>query len=298
VACAGWPASWAPATGSGGWCNAIGADDASSAEMRQPPRRRLGADPLTLDDRSVDRLLTGTLRAANAPPGYARVGELLAATVAPPTPRELAGQEAVLAELRAATRARAPATTRAAGPRRRRRRAGLAVVVVAGALATGGAAAAATGHLPEPVRQAARSVLTVTGGGPATPTAPSPGAGTAGSGGVGPAAAPPAGTPARGPGSAAVGSAAQPDLEGLCQAYLAGKGGEQGGKLDATAFKALSEAAGGDDRLPAFCQRLQPADARQQEPGKPRRQDPPGEDQGQPGLPADPHGNDGAGRPR
>jgi hypothetical protein len=288
----------------------MGAEDASSAEMRRPPRPRFGADRLALDDDSVDRLLTGTLRGADAPPGYARVAEVLAATVAPPTPRELAGQAAVLVELRAVTGARTSAAASPPSRPRRRRRAGLAVVVVAAALATGGAAAAATGHLPDPVRQAARSVLTVTGGGPATPTPPGPG--TADAGGAGPAAAPSTGTPGRGPGSGAAGPVAHPDLEGLCQAYLAGKGGEQGGKLDATAFQTLSAAAGGDDQVPAFCRRLQAADAKQKEPKKHGQQDPPGEDQDQrgPGAPATtggggggqgqagPHGSDATATPR
>ena len=94
-------------------------NDAPSAEMRRPPPN----DPLALDDASVDRLLSG----AGAPPGYAGVARLLAAAVAPPTPEELAGQAAVLAELRAVTRDRRDAAP-ARPPRPRRRRAGLAVV--------------------------------------------------------------------------------------------------------------------------------------------------------------------------
>jgi hypothetical protein len=159
------------------------AEDAPSAEMRQPPPN----DPLALDDVSVDRLLSGTLPAAGAPPGYAGVARLLAAAVAPPTPRELAGEAAVLAELRAVTRERrAAASVRPA--RHRRRRAGLAVVVVVGSLATGGVAAA-TGHLPGPVREAARSVLGPAGGPLATSSSPAsagaPDTGMAGSGGAG-----------------------------------------------------------------------------------------------------------------
>ena len=83
----------------------------------------------------------------------------------------LAGQAAALAELRAVTRART-ATRRTSKPERRRR-VGLAAVVVVGALATGGVAGAATGHLPGPVREAARSILVTVGG--AEPAAPTPG---------------------------------------------------------------------------------------------------------------------------
>jgi hypothetical protein len=253
--------------------------DASSAEMR----RRPSTDPLALDDASFERLLSGTLPAAAAPPGYAGVARLLAATVAPPTPRELAGQAAVLAELRALTRGRR--ATALAGPARpRRRRAGLAVVVVVGALATGGVAAA-TGHLPGPVREAARSVLGP-GGGPSASSSPAPvappGAGTAGSGGTGPGGT--ASTAGAGPrsGPAAAGPAAGPALDGLCQAFLAGNGSEQG-KLDAAAFKKLAAAAGGDDRVEVFCEELLAADVQVKGPKESKPKDPPndgGQDQG------------------
>ena len=264
----------------------MGADDASSAEMRRPTRPRHGFDPLALDDLSVDRLLTGTLVPASAPPGYARVAELLAATVAAPTPRELAGQASVLAEVRAVARTRSSvALAGPARPPRRRRRAGLAVVVVVGALATGGvAAAAATGHLPEPVRQAARSIL-ASGGEPATPEPPEPApVTTTGSGGAGLGAAPSTGATASGLGAAASGSVAQPELEGLCRAFLAGKGGEEGRKLAASAFQFLARAAGGADRTRGFCQRLQATDAEPKASMEPKPQDPPGDgNQGQGG---------------
>ena len=76
------------------------------------------------------------------------------------------------------TRTRTAATRRASKPRRRRR-AGLAAVVVVGALATGGVAGAATGHLPGPVREAARSILVTVGGARAGRTHAGAGAGTA-----------------------------------------------------------------------------------------------------------------------
>jgi hypothetical protein len=171
------------------------------------------------------------------------------------------------------------------------------VVVVVGALATGGVAAATTGHLPEPVRQAARSIL-ASGGEPATlePPEPAPVA-TTGSGGAGLGGAPSTGAPGGGLGAAASGSVAQPELEGLCRAFLAGKGGEQGEKLDATAFEALSRAAGGDDQMRTFCQRLVAVDAKQ-EPKEPRQNVPPGnEDHGLGGPPATTGGGQGQGSP-
>jgi hypothetical protein len=257
----------------------MGAEDASSAEMRRPHP----TDPLALDDASVERLLSGTLPAASAPPSYAGVARLLAATVAPPTPRELAGQAAVLAELRAVTGRRRAATLPTRPARSRRRRAGLAVVVVVGALATGGVAAA-TGHLPGPVREAARSVLGPAGGAATSPaSSAAPGTAAAGSGATGPASV--AGSGPR-PGPAAAGPAAGPALDGLCRAFQAGKGGEQGAKLDATAFEALATAAGGADEVPAFCEDRLAADAKAKKPEKPRKDPPGGAGQGQGSPPA------------
>ena len=195
-------------------------DDASSAEMRRPP----DPDQLAVDDDTLERLLTGGLPPAQAPSGYAEVARLLAAAVAAPHPSELAGQAAALEELRAVTRARAAAGGwRAARvDTRRRRRTGLAVVVVAGALAAGGVAGAATGHLPGPVREAARTILATVGGAePPTPTPPHSARGrrrspTAAPTGAGrPRPAPP---PAAGSGSGGRRAGGRPGREGLCQA--------------------------------------------------------------------------------
>jgi hypothetical protein len=288
----------------------MSADDASSAEMRRPPDR--DADPLALDDDTVERLLSGTLPPAQAPPGFAKVAELLAAAAAAPSPAELAGQEAVLAELRAVTRGRPPAvrSSRRARTSRRRRRAGLAVVVVVGALVTGGVAGAATGHLPGPVREAARSILGTTDGGtPSTSTQagqpPAPVKRPAGSGG-GLGGARPGVSTGRGPGAAGAGPAAAPNLEGLCRAVMYGNGAELGGKLDATAFEVLARAAGGEDKVAAFCEDLLPGDQKLKEPKttkdtkKPKDQEqpsPPGNaDQGQGGPSTSTGSGDGQGQ--
>ena len=244
------------------------AEDASSAEMRRLPTNR-DADPLALDEDTVEQLLTGAFPPGQAPAGYAEVVQLLAAAAAAPTPGELAGQEAALAELRAVARARPAATVAPvlASPPRRRRRTGLAVVVVVGALATGGAAGAATGHLPGPVREAARTILG-TGGGQAPPAStdtgqpPAPVKRPAGAGGGLPGSRP-GRTTGTGPDA---GPAATPNLAGLCQAFLSGNGAEEGGKLDATAFEALARAAGGQERVPAYCQDLLPGDKKIKEP--------------------------------
>ena len=256
------------------------ADDASFADMRRP---FTDPDPLALDEETVERLLAGDLPPSQAPPGYARVAALLAATTAEPTPEELAGQAAVLAELRAVTRPRrAGAHTRRAARPPRRRWAALAAVALVGALVTGGVAAAATGNLPGPVRNVARSILDTAGGvGPGTPTMPAPAstsrASTPGSVQAGQSTRP---TGASGPGSATTGAAAapNPNLEGLCQAYLASEGAEQGKKLGATAFQDLAKLAGGAEKIRAYCQQVLAGGATPED-GKP--QPPPGGGQGQ-----------------
>jgi hypothetical protein len=193
-------------------------------------------------------------------------------------------------------RTRPPATTAPvlASPPRRRRRTGLAVVVVVGALATGGAAGAATGHLPGPVREAARTILG-TGGGQAPPAStdagqpPAPVKRPADAGGGLPGSRLGVSTSRR-PGD---GPAASPNLEGLCQAFVSGNGTEEGGRLDATAFEALARAAGGQERVPAFCEDLLPGDQkakepRAQEPKKPKPSGNGGQGQGGPPDPSSP----------
>jgi hypothetical protein len=82
-------------------------DGASFAEMQRPspdpavdPAVDPGIDPaadwLALDQATVERLLVGE----QVPVGYGPVAGLLAALVAPPSQRELAGQAVALAQLR------------------------------------------------------------------------------------------------------------------------------------------------------------------------------------------------------
>jgi hypothetical protein len=158
------------------------------------------------------------------------------------------------------------------------------VVVVVGALATGGAAGAATGHLPGPVREAARSILG-TGGGQAPPAStdagqpPAPVKRPADAGGGLPGSRLGVST-SRGPGD---GLAASPNLEGLCQAFVSGNGTGEGGRLDATAFEALAGAAGGQERVPAYCEALQPKDEKAKQPSdskEPKPSDNGGQGQG------------------
>jgi hypothetical protein len=271
----------------------MGDDDASFADMR---RRFTDPDPLALDEETVERLLAGDLPPSQVPPGYAQVAALLAATAAEPTPEELAGQAEVLAELRAVTRPRRTAahTRRAARPPRRRW-AGLAAAALVGVLVTGGAALAATGNLPGPVQNVARSILGNGGGaGPVAPTEPGQETAAAGpnrtstSASTGPTAGAegrqPAGTGGPGTGSTAAGKRAGPDVEGLCQAFVAGRGAEQGKKLDATAFQALAKLAGGAEKIPSYCEEVLAVGAKPKEQDK-KPQPPPGGGQGQGGPP-------------
>ena len=294
--------------GSGGWCNGMDPDGASFAEMHQPSMDP-ATDPLALDQATVERLLAGELVGEQVPVGYGQVAALLAAVVAPPSPQELAGQAAVLAQLRAVTRHRsavgsrvgaAARSGRAGRPaRRRRRRVGLAVVVVVGALSTGGVAAA-TGQLPGSIRDAARNLRTMVGG-PAVPTETGPGRRPAPTGTTGGDGQGVDGQGARPAGEPGVGSRVVPGVaaDGLCRAFLAGRGGVKGNRVDAAAFQALARAAGGPDKIVAFCQGVQPGSAEpdKQKPDKPPRTSG-NEDHGPGGPPPDPGGgNQGQGGP-
>ena len=275
------------------------ADDASPAEMR---RRHADphADQLALDEETAEQLLTGQLSPAQAPPRYAEVAALLSAAAAPPAPEELAGKAAALAELRAVTgagraaastrRGRAGTHTRRAVRPPRRRWAGLAAVALVGALVTGGAAVAASGNLPGPMRDAARSILGTVGGAPepATPTQPDPQPAAAPSSPAsasttaGPKGPRPAGSTT--PGSAPIGAGpvGEAEKEGLCKAYLASQDKENGKKMAAAAFERLAEAAGGERKIPAYCNGTQPGGPKKDE----KKQPPPGgPGQGQGGSP-------------
>jgi hypothetical protein len=193
----------------------------------------------------------------------------------------------VLAELRAVTRPRrAGAHTRRVARPPRRRWAGLAAVALVGALVTGGVAVAAGRNLPAPVRNVARSILGGAGGdlGPATPTRPDPRAAPAASSpaspGVtaGPKGPLPTGSTVPGSGPKGAGPLAEPDREKLCKAYLAGQDKDHGKKMDAAAFKRLAEAAGGETRIPAYCNGTQADDRRSRDE---KQQPPGGQEQGQ-----------------
>jgi len=236
-------------------------DDAAFAELLRRLADSAGDDPLALDDDTAERMLAGDLDPADAPPGYAEVAVVLAAATAEPHPDELTGAAAV-AELAAVNRS-GPAAARPAGRPGRRPRTGLAVAVVVGALSMGGVAAAATGHLPGPIREAARDVLIRAGVATADPPAvqgrDAAEAGAGGGAGPEDQGAQPTGTTGHGGRrSGAATPAGTGTRNGLCRAYLAGKGSRRGRNADVAAFRALAAAAGGPDRIASWCQGTRP----------------------------------------
>jgi hypothetical protein len=190
---------------------------------------------LALDEGTAERLLTGRVAPADAPPGYGLAAAVLAAASAPPDADELAGESAVVAVFAAAARSR-PVSVRLLTPRRSQVLTKLltvkAAAAVLGVLVGGGVAAAATGNLPAPAQQAAHALL----GGAGVP-APAGATVTTRAHPVGP-------------------DAAGPAALGLCRAWSAGQGGQHGSKLDAPAFAALAKAAGGSDQIAAYCARV------------------------------------------
>jgi hypothetical protein len=226
-------------------CNTLPAGDALAREMRRLLRAHHD-DRLALDEATAEGLLTGRLAPADLPVAYARVAELLAAAAAPPSAEELAGEAAAVARFAAAAHSR-PVRLLHLNPRRSRVLTKLltvkAAAVALGMLAAGGVAAAATGTLPAPAQQVAHTVLGRAG-------VPAAGASTTTASSASTATTPTttaAGAHAGGP------DAAGPAAQGLCRAWAAGQGGQQGKKLDAVAFAALARAAGGSGKVAAYC---------------------------------------------
>ena len=127
-------------------------------------------------------------------------------------------------------------------------------------LSIGGVAAAATGLAPASGERAATS---------ASPRTPDGQVGHAQGDAATLIHGPDAATPTNGstPGKPSD-HAAGPDASGaarhgLCQAWSAGRGDENGQRADSTAFQALAAAAGGAARVPAYCQEEVDASAEQ-----------------------------------
>jgi hypothetical protein len=272
------------------------------------------ADPFALDDRTVERLLAGRLAPADVPPAYAGVARLLAVVAAPPSPEELAGQAAAVTQLQAVVRARPLVVVAGRAARSRRRfRAKVAAIAVVGVLSVSGIAGA-TG-LGEPIRRAAQTALAgigiadpaaqsdgreaasadprpadaeqaavdglcrayLAGGRDAKSDAAAFRALAAAAGGTDRIA-----TYCQASSSSTTASqqagygSSRAALQGLCRAYVAGQGGQHGAKTDATAFRALSVAAGGSGNIATYCQTMTSKPVGGQTQGQDRRPSTPG----------------------
>ena len=210
--------------------NAPGGGGALPRDMR-PLLALLGSTPV-LDEDTADRLLSGRLDPADTPSAYAPVARLVKAATGPAAPEELAGEAAVIAAFMAMAHANPPTHV----PRRASMPSKLfsvkaAAAVLAAVLSVGGVAAAATGMLPgRAAQQATDHASSAVGGG-----SPAQAQGSSQSAAKGPDA---------------TGSA----KNGLCQAWQSGQGGTNGKREDSTAFQALATAAGGADKVDAYCQ--------------------------------------------
>lgn len=207
------------------------------------------------------------------------LNDLLAAASAPARRGELAGEEAAVVAFRAAHLAEA------VQPRRQSMlkvtlakvlTVKIAAVAVA-TLAVGGVAvAAATGNLPNQGNPTPPPAVTV-------PSLPNRASGSSGEG-EGPNAPDKnkddKGTAPGKPNGDNASQSQSSSLAGLCNAFTAGAGADQGKALENPAFTALITAAGGKDKVPAYCADLA---------GKPGKS---GNPPGKPGTPGNGNGPD------
>jgi hypothetical protein len=266
-------------------------DDVLGSDMHRLPWFPEVAPPVA-DQDSLERLLDGRLDPGSAPPGYGGVARLLAAAAAPAAPEELAGEQQALAQF-AAVHSRPPtrASRRTAVPSKLFTMKAAAAALVA-VLSVGGVAAAATGLLPGRAhhvadRAPATTAASTAGHGVGAAVADldtarqglcrawQAGEGTdhgrrtdsvafqalaAAAGGADNVAAyckdvTTGGSGASGQGRA---SAVGPDATasarvGLCRAWQAGTGADQGQRANSVAFQALVAAAGGADKVAGYC---------------------------------------------
>jgi hypothetical protein len=212
----------------------MGAADASDDEMRRHSRNPVPP----LDPAMVERLLDGAVHEQDVPPDYRDVLHVLTAAAAPAAP--IPGAEA--AAVAAFRSARSPADQ----PRRKSVFSKLLgakalAALVLGAASVGTAAAAAAGALPDSAQATVHRVVA---------KVPAPDRAAAAGSATGARAA--SATRSR-PTPTAAADGTLPGAAGLCQAYRSGQGGEKGGRLDSAGFERLSTAAGGADRIDAYC---------------------------------------------
>lgn len=197
--------------------------------------------PSRLDRSTAERLLSGDQATTDthADTATALLAVALSVAAAPAHPDELAGENRVLA---------AYTNSAQLGPDPESRRQSMfksalakvltvkAAIVVAALGASGVALAASTGALPTPWSDTPANP-------PATSRAATP-------------TAPPSADPTGKPADAGSDATPSPSTAGLCEAYTAQVGEDPGKALDSPAFKALVDAAGSKDNVPAYCDTL------------------------------------------
>jgi hypothetical protein len=210
----------------------------------------LEAEPPVADQDLLERLLEGRLDPGSVPPGYGGLARLLAAATAPAAPEELAGEQLAMATFAAVMRSQTPTLVprRTAVPRKVFTMKAAAAALVA-VLSVGGVAAAATGLLPGQASPVAGRAPATT----ATNAAAGQGVGAAARVDLGGAAQAGA-TKAQGRESAVGPDATAAARAGLCRAWQAGEGADHGHRADSVAFQALVAAAGGADKVAAYCE--------------------------------------------
>jgi hypothetical protein len=227
-------------------------NDALEADMRRPLEFPEAGLPAT-DQVLLERLLDGRLDPGSAPPGYRGLARLLAAATAPAAPEELADEQLALAAFTAVMRSHPPtlAPRRGAVPRKVSTIKAAAAALVA-VLSIGGVAAAASRLLPDQASPVADQAPATTGADAAAPGLGKAAAANLG-GSVNAGSADGEGRdPAVGPDATAAARA------GLCRAWEAGKGADNGSRMDSVAFQALVDAAGGAAKVAAYCQDVAP----------------------------------------
>jgi hypothetical protein len=212
------------------------------------PLGPLAASPSAADQDILDRLLEGRLDPASAPPGHGGLARLLAAATAPAAPEELAGERSAMATFEAVMRSHPPILVprRSAVPSKVFTIKAAAAALVA-VLSLGGIAAAATGLLPDQASPKADRAAATTGADAAGHAVGD--AAAANTGGTAHAGA----TGGQGRASAVGPDATAAARAGLCRAWQAGQGDDHGRREDSVAFQALVDAAGGADKVAAYC---------------------------------------------
>ena len=216
--------------------------------MHRPLRFSKAALPAA-DQDLLERLLNSRLDPGSAPPGFSGLARLLAAATAPATPEELAGEQRAMVTIAAEMRSHPPtlAPRRTAVPSKVFTMKAAAAALVA-VLSIGGVAGAASGLLPDQASPVADQAAATT-------------AADAAAHGLDKAAAANLGRPTHAGSADSQGreSAVGPDATaaaraGLCRAWQAGQGGDHGHRAESVAFQALVDAAGGADKVGAYCE--------------------------------------------